>query len=217
MKRSVSSSPCLWQNFFILNGNGIALPTSQQSTGPTWSWFSGTGGGSFITMGCCKLHWGVSSSLPFSLSVSWSSRAADGHTRDRAGNRWEMLFHCQLVPRRVCICFCLLPMKYYGYECATRAGTVSCEIRKHTAGIARPLEELSFFCPCEMGHRASCAAGWICPPLLPGRLAPWQEFCCWHCWKLQLDWGKLMSLPLLLLSCSWSLILLNLPLLPAGE
>lgn len=71
-------------------------------------------------MDLCKLLQGVSSSLPSSLFVSSSNRAADGHTRDRAGKRWEMLFHWQLVPRRVCICFCLLPMKYYGSECAIK-------------------------------------------------------------------------------------------------
>lgn len=31
--------------------------------------------------------------------------------------------------------------------CHQRAGTVSCEIEKHTAGIARPLEEPAFAVP----------------------------------------------------------------------
>lgn len=146
-KRSLSPSPCLWQNFLHSQWEwdypaNISVATRGSLKLIFWHWW-----GSFITMDCCKLHWGVSSSLPSSLSVSWSNRAADRHTRDRAGKRWEMLFHWQLVPGRVCICFCLLPMKYYGSDCAIRVGTVSCEIKKHTAGIARPLEEFSFSAP----------------------------------------------------------------------
>lgn len=143
VKRS-SPSPCLWQNI-LLSQWERDYPANTSVTNRAslklifWHWW-----GSFIAMDCCKLHHGVSSSLPSSLSVSSSNRSADRHTRDRAGKWWEMLFHWQLVPRQVCICFCLLPMKYYGSKCAIRVGAISCEIKKHTAGIGRPLEEFTF-------------------------------------------------------------------------
>lgn len=190
MKRSLSSSPCLWQNFLHSQWErdypaNIPVINRASLKSIFWHWW-----GSFITMDCCKLHWGVSSSLPSSSSASSSNRAADGHTRDRAGKQWEMLFHWQLVPRWVCICFCLLPMKYYGSECAIRVGTVGCEIKKHTAGIARPLEEFAFSVPVKWDTGPVVQQDGSVPP---GSF-PWQEFC-WNCWKLQFDWGKLMSLP----------------------
>lgn len=216
MKRSLSPSPCPWQNFPRSQWEqdypaNISVTNRASLKSIFWHWWE-----SFITMDCCKLRWGVSSSLPSSLSVSSSNRAADGHTRDRAGKRWEMLFHWQLVTRRVCICFCLLPMKYYGSECAIK------ELEPSAVKSKNILQELQ-------GH-------WKNPPFLslwngtPGQLCSRTDPSSLALREAGSLAGVLLALlkasvwlgqadepSRLLFSCSWSLILLNLPLLPAGE
>lgn len=148
MKGLFSCSPCLWQNSFQSQWEqccpaNISVTNRASLKSVFWHWRV-----SFITMHHCKLYQGGSSSLPSSLSVSSSNIAAHRHTRDMAGKHWEMLFHWQSVTRRVCICFCLLPMKYYWSECAAKELEPSTvKPKKPTAGIARPFEEFVFSIP----------------------------------------------------------------------
>lgn len=150
----------------------------------------------FIIMHHCKLYQGGSSFLLSpSLSVSSSNIAADRHTRDMAGKQWEMLFHWQSVTRRVCICFCLLPMKYYWSECAIKELKLSAVKQKNLLQEMKGHLKNSPFLSLWNATPGQLFSNMDQPSLLPwGRKAHWQEFC-WHCWKQQFDWCKLMSLP----------------------
>lgn len=162
-----SSSPCPWQNSLQSQWEQgypakISVTNGASLKSVFWHWRE-----SFITMHHCKLYQGGSSSLPSSLSVSSSNIAADRHTRDMAGKQWEMLFHWQPVTRWVCICFCLLPMKYYWPECAIKERNRQLWNQKTYCRNCKAIWRIRLFCPCEMGHQASCAAIWISLPSFP--------------------------------------------------
>lgn len=195
MKGLFSSSPCPWQNSLQSQWEqdypaNISVTNRASLKSVFWHWRE-----SFITMHHCKLYQGGSSSLPSSLSVSSSNIAADRHTRDMAGKQWEMLFHWQRVTRWVCICFCLLPMKYYWPECAIKEREPSAVKPKNLLQELQGHLKNSPFLSLRNGTPGQLCSNMDQSSLIPwGRLAPWQEFC-WHCWKLQFDWCKLMSLP----------------------
>lgn len=174
-----------------------------------WHWRK-----SFITMHHCKLYQGGSSSLPSSLSVSSSNIAAHRHTRDMAGKQREMLFHWQSESLdESVICFCLLPMKYYWSECAAKElEPSSVKPKSLLQELQGRLKNLRFLSLCNGTPRLLCSnldlsslREWGLAGLLLALLKA-------EAW---LVWPGESSRPLF--SCHWPLILLELPLLSAGE
>lgn len=209
-----SFSPRLWQNSFQSQWEqgcpaNISVTNRASLKSIFWHWRK-----SFITMHHCKLYQGGSSSLPSSLSVSSSNIAAHRHTRDMAGKQREMLFHWQSESLdESVICFCLLPMKYYWSECAAKElEPSSVKPKSLLQELQGRLKNLRFLSLCNGTPRLLCSnldlsslREWGLAGLLLASL----KAAAWLVWPGESSRS--------LFSCHWPLILMELPLLSAGE